>query len=48
MVNPRGSEGYEAILVEAGTRATAEVGTITARMAMKNLKRLFRVLIERS
>ena len=29
VVNPKGAESYEAIFVEAGTRATAEVRTIT-------------------
>ena len=38
VVNPRGAEGYEAIFVEAGTRATAEVRTITARMTYEKLE----------
>lgn len=40
VVNPRGSEGYEAIFVEAGTRPSAEVRTITAKMAYEKLEEI--------
>ena len=40
VVNPKGAESYEAIFVEAGTRATAEVRTITAKIAYEKLEEI--------
>ena len=40
VVNPRGAESYEAIFIEAGTRPSAEVRTITAKMAYEKLEEI--------